>query len=627
MSGRVLLAIGCDTYEHLGPLGCAEADATALFDLLVDPKVGDYDSERSRLMVSPTLQEVRVALAAILFDGPQLDTLTLTFAGHGVVSSGSFYMGLCDSRLDALSATALPLADLFRMIAEAAPRQTYLILDACQSGGLIADLNVILKSEVIGELDTPGITLLATSASNEDAGERDGHGIGTAALIDCIRGDIFIQDDNSALDLVEIGRAVSERIGPMELQTPVVWGLNLYGPPGFCKNPHAGLDEAPLRTVLSGWPDARTAAMIREGLPGLWQPLVAIPTDWEPREFLDRLAALLEPFAHEPDIFINLWRRVSDAAALRARQSDDRFREIEVHAACAVALLRYCDLQQAKEAMSDASTEIADLALLATQDAIATIEHYRLALVTGGLADLFYLPLRLSRLMGWAGFALHCRQKMGLEVEDAAQSLSALLERIFETYSLSLVAMSDSQAPHILSALTACKSAGFEDAGEQVLGHMFASSIDCRGEVARVDLDPSKVLQYLIARHARSEQPVELLAQPSELILVLLRLARLFDLEDEFDGSLEALDHVQINAFLAADYREFGDALIEHGTNTVSVIGHDFWRIAELEAVWPQREPPTDPETAMTALMASLLFPDRSPWFLLPATPACGNHN
>ena len=62
-----------------------------------------------------------------------------------------------DSRGHALSATALSLADLFRMIAEAAPRQTYLVLDACKSGGLISDLNVILKSEVMGELGTPGV--------------------------------------------------------------------------------------------------------------------------------------------------------------------------------------------------------------------------------------------------------------------------------------------------------------------------------------------------------------------------------------------------------------------------------------------------------------------------------------
>ena len=43
------------------------------------------------------------------------------------------------------------------------------------------------------------------------------------------------KDSAPALDLVEIGRAVSERVSVAGEQTPVVWGLNLYGPPGFCR--------------------------------------------------------------------------------------------------------------------------------------------------------------------------------------------------------------------------------------------------------------------------------------------------------------------------------------------------------------------------------------------------------
>ena len=78
----------------------------------------------SRLLLSPTLQDVRAALATMLFEGEALDTLTITFAGHGAASSGSFYMALRDARLNALSATALSLADLLRMIAESKRSKT-----------------------------------------------------------------------------------------------------------------------------------------------------------------------------------------------------------------------------------------------------------------------------------------------------------------------------------------------------------------------------------------------------------------------------------------------------------------------------------------------------------------------
>lgn len=65
MSGRALIAIGCDVYEHLNPLSGAEADARDVFDILIRPEVGDYDSARSHLLLSPTLQQMRDALAGV----------------------------------------------------------------------------------------------------------------------------------------------------------------------------------------------------------------------------------------------------------------------------------------------------------------------------------------------------------------------------------------------------------------------------------------------------------------------------------------------------------------------------------------------------------------------------------
>ena len=620
MSGRALLAIGCNAYDHLNSLSCAEADADALFGLLIEPSIGDYDGARSRLLLSPTLQDVPAALATMLFEGEALDTLTITFAGHGAASSGSFYMALRDARLNALSATALSLADLFRMIAEAAPKQTYLVIDACQSGGLISDLNVILKSEVMGEFGTPGVTLLATAASNETAIETGGHGIGTAALLDCIRGDVFLQDGNPALDLVEIGRAVSERVGATGAQMPVVWGLNLYGPSSFCKNPHAGTGDAPLRSVLAGWPDAETAAAIREGLPRLWEPYVSVTTRWDPREFLDRLAPMNDALKDEPAVLLNLIQRVSETFAARARASQDRFREIEVRAACAVALLPFCDENTVIRTLSAQCIEIAELVELAISDVVDAVDAYRYALVTGGLGDLYHLPIRLSKLIGWAGFAVHTARAMSRDTNLAAGKLAALFDRIFDNYSLSLVAMSDCQAPYVISAMTACAAAGMTDAAERVLGHMFASTVACAGRVARCDLDGSKTLAYLVARGNQPKQlTAEMAAQPTELVLALLRLSSLFDLAEEFDASLSDLDHLPLNAYLAQDYRQFGQDHIMGGTNAVFVIGHDFWTITKMYSAWPSLPGPDQPAVAMTALLASLLLPDRSPWFLLSA--------
>lgn len=619
MSGRALIAIGCDAYDHIGPLSGAEADARDIFSTLMRPEVGDYDVERSRLLQSPTLQEVRDALATVLFEGGPLDTLALSFAGHGAVGAGSFYMALRDTKGQALSATALSLADLLRMVAEAAPKQTYLFIDACQSGGLISDLNVILKSEVMGELGTPGVTLVATAAANQSAYEEGGHGIGTTALLDCVRGDVFLQDTTPALDLVEIGRAVSERVAAAGGQTPVVWGLNLYGPSSFCRNPHAGSGDAPLRSVLVGWPDSATSAAIREGLPQLWEPYVGVVAEWDARKFLERLEPLLARLGDDAGTAVGLVARIEESFSNRARGSRDRFRELEVRAACAVALLPRSGQPAVDLWLAKACGGLAGMAEAALDDVVAAIDGYKFALINGGLGELYRLPLRLSKLLGWAGFAVHARRIAGDDGSTAAEKLNGLYSRIFATYSLSLVSMSDCQAPDVLIALTASSHAGLQDHGERLLGHMFSSAVFCRGRVARSDLDPSKQLSYLIMRTGSETEPSrELVAQPTELVLALLRASRLFDLSEEFDSSLAQLDHLALNAYLPETYLTFGAEHIAGGVNSAFQIGHDVWSVAELEAAWPDFPAPSGPGQAMTAILSSLLFPDRVPWFLLP---------
>ena len=624
MSGRALLAIGCDLYDHMNGLGGAEADAVAIFDALIRPEIGDYDIGNSGLLKSPTLQDVRSALTDMLFGHGPLDALTFVFAGHGGVSGGSFYMATRDSRPEALSATALSLADLLRMIGEAAPKQTYLFMDACQSGGLISDLNVILKSEVMGRFGTPGVTLLATAASNEAALEEGGNGIGTAALLDCIHGRTFLQDSNLALDLVEIGRAVSERVAAAGEQTPVVWGLNLYGPSSFCKNPHMSTGDAPLRSVLVGWPEAEVAAAIRSGLPRLWEPYVAITSRWDPRELVDRLSPLLTQVGGNPDILINLVHRITEACVGQARESKDVFREIEVRAACAVSLLPFSEHPEIRAFLAADCEHIASLVEEALDAITEAIRSYRYAIVTGGLSDLYQLPIRLSKLLGWAGYATHVREIAERDLAPAAGRMSEIFDWLFKTYSLSTVSISDAQAPYVLSAAVAAAKLRLVEQGESLLSHLFASAVDCGGRIARADLDPADVLGYLLARHDGAKQPGKLIAQPTELVAVLLRTSRLFDLSDDFDASLSLLDHLQVNAYLPADYRLFGTEHIPSGFNAMFQIGHDIWSVADLERAWPEFERPANPAIKMTSLLASLLFPDRTPWFLLPELLSVG---
>jgi uncharacterized caspase-like protein len=113
---RILIAIGCNAYEHQTPLHGAETDAQRMFDALIRPELGDYDAARSKLLLSPTIAKVREGLREVLFSNDQIDTFTYFFAGHGGVRSGSFYMLVRDSASEAYSFSAISLSDLFLAI-------------------------------------------------------------------------------------------------------------------------------------------------------------------------------------------------------------------------------------------------------------------------------------------------------------------------------------------------------------------------------------------------------------------------------------------------------------------------------------------------------------------------------
>ncbi|WP_256594742.1 hypothetical protein [Pseudomonas sp. OV226] len=72
-------------------------------------------------------------------------------------------------------------------------------------------------------------------------------------------------------------------------------------------------------------------------------------------------------------------------------------------------------------------------------------------------------------------------------------------------------------------------------------------------------------------------------------------------------------------------YLEFSQPFVPNGINHVFQIGHKVWTVADVAERWktaciPQMENDTSlrhPATRIGALCASLIFPDRVPWFLL----------
>jgi len=616
---RLLLSIGCNSYAHLGNLGGAEADATRMYETLIRPEVGGYDPTRSRLLLSPSVAEVRSALAEILFAGGQIDTFTFFFAGHGGVRAGSFYMCVQDSRLDALSVSAQSLSDIFRSISEAAPAQSNLIIDACQSGGLIADLGVLLKHDILGDAGTPGVTLVATSAQDQGSGETPAGGIGTNAILDCIEGRDFVQDSTATLDLVEIGRRISTRLQGSK-QSPVVWGLNLSGPPRFCRNPSFQSDPArPVRELVQAWPQASQEA-VAPHFEKLWLAYTSVSGDWDPRSFSDSVAESIGPLADTPDALGNVIDRMAAAMQVRAEQSNDPFRSAQVCAALLVCLLphlKHAAVQQTAQRVVNATSAALHSA---SRQLLADVQADQYALLdsrSGLLSDLYFLPMRIAKVLGWAAGSAYLCDASEIDSSGADQVFVELLRSILVLYQGSVQTISDAQAPYWAVALSRAIALGLRDEAEQLTGLLFNSLVTCGGRLARADIPGHETLPYLIARRTGNYDSVrDYLGRPIETLTVLLKSGIALDLVDVLDPSLWKLDGTSFVAYLPADFSDFGAPTMDRGQNLVWTVGQDVYRIGDLIRTWPpEMHRPGSGVEAAAATLASLLFPDRVAWF------------
>ncbi len=625
---RILLAIGCNKYDHESPLEVAESDAERVFKALLRPEIGDYDAAHSELLLSPTLDEIRGALKRVLFDASPIDTFTFFFAGHGAVESGSFYMLPKDSPSRGLSMGALSLADLFRAIGEAAPQQSNIFIDACEANGLIADLGVLLKSDLIGDADTPGVTLVATAAQDQSAEETDDGGLGATALLDVIEGRDVINDTAPAFDLVEIGRRVSTRLRAESNQTPVVWGFNLHGPPRFCRNIRAGDDPSrPLRDVLQVWPDEpQEGAQAR--FEDLWRVYSTISDDWRPRRFARVVDAILASLAATPGAQAAVVERLAAACFERARLSPDVFRPAQVGSALLVCLLPYSSIDQIARQAEALCEQIGDAVLAAGAALVSALDADRYALLSkrhSGVADLFLLPLRIANVLGWTGAATGLFPPGDPREGEAMALFAKLLDRVIEHYSTSVVAVGDGQAAPFAVALAQAAHLGLTEQADALAGLLFVDLIKHRAHVARDDILPEAIFDFLQGRASGDYTTVqEWVSRPDAMTGVVLLAGARLGLHEVFDPDLWRLDEHIFTTYVPEDYGRFGDQLITGGRNLNWTIGGSFFDIAELDGLAsPRLTSPSNPLTMAAAVLAALTYPDRVPWFLL-AAPSAG---
>jgi hypothetical protein len=633
---RLLLCIGCNEYHssNLPALNGAIPDAQGIYTLLVDPQYGEYHSTNSILIRNPNISDVSAALRKILFQYGDIDVFSLFFAGHGVAKDGAYYLCVKDSEINSLSMSALATADIFKAINEAKPKQSNIIIDACESGAVVSDIGSLLKPEIIGGANTPAITIFATSASNQLALENTSGGtlggVGTKELMSYIRGEKIVQNTRPYLDLSEIGRVASLSIENNKSQSPNVWGLNLCGEALFTKNLNFTGDTLNFSFALTKTPaQSGIGQIIQEKAASLWGVYAELSKRTDNEKLFEVLNDVCGKVASGSNYASSFISGIAPNLVSEATKSNDLFSANQVLAVCISVLLAYSEKEpEANKVINLLISEwlVENRRSFTKLNEISLATPYGLLSESGGLSDLYYLPIRISKILGWLGAHIIISQSLGISTGSDTIIAKEIIDKILNEYAPSIVAMSDIQSPYISLIYEACRRLELKEQAELHIGLMFNSFVEHGGKIASADIEAKRILQYLLCRDIRDFSGFySLVANPSNFLSTLFLGTKTFGLEEVVDPYMRKLDHLHFNLFVPRNHRDFGIDVIREGMNFSFQVGHEIFTVADFISAYNSRINPeiakdtslNSPIIRAACIIASMIFPDRVAWFSL----------
>lgn len=627
MKGRVALIVGCNDYVHLSPLFGASNDAFRFHEALISGTAGAYEEATSKLLLSPNLDQFRSALEAVLFQPDDIEVFTFYFAGHGGVKGGSYYLCLRETMVERMSTTAFPLNALFTVLNESRPAQINVIIDACNAGGLVGDLSTLLKPEVLGARGSPSISLLAAASADEYASETAEGGVVTRLILDYVTGRKRMNATSPYLDLSDIGRHISQEIDVEHGQTPTSWGLNLYGQPQFTKNPYYSASPSLIDTLPGIAPGSAVGQKISKHTEAIWDEYRSLAEEPDAYRLANTLRPIVEELADDAGSVAAFINGLAGTFEQQAAKSKDVFAAVTVVSVLPILLFELIEHDVIKATVTRLLRRRRELLLHAMEWIKARNAAERYYLISGGesSADLFLLPVRITKVLGhlWGQLLL---DKLAGSVEvSLAADMGRLTDGMFDFYAKSFVAIADEQAPYLYLFAKAASEHGHSGIVRKIFDAMFSDLVGRKGNVADAHIDPSQILRFLILRQAGEERRApDLLANPSQLLAAVLATGAAQSADGEWDKRLRALDHSAFVIFLPASHKQFGSEVIRDGVNNVFQVGHGIWCLSDFRREFEAECTPAllsdpswrDPLVASLAIVSSLIFPDRIPWFL-----------
>jgi hypothetical protein len=437
-------------------------------------------------------------------------------------------------------------------------------------------------------------------------------------------GEKKVQESRPYLDLIELGLAVSRDVAEAAPdQTPVAWGLNLYGDGIFTTNPfHMGGSPSPAFPIEGIAPATAVGSRIQAHAEALWSEYQLVPTDHDPSRMRATLRAVRDDLGDDYSSFL---RGFATTLSRRAVDSHDLLAGSDALAVCAASLLPRLGDSVALAACQEILGQRASLDHQLIRELMGLLSDDEYALLTDRfpLADLHYLPMRLTRVLAWVALSCLADKKLSLGQGADLEQAKHLIDALLRMYEGSLVAVSDEQAPWAFIFAHGALEAGWKDVASFVFERLFASGLRVRGRFSHVGASGEEALRYTLARAGAPSlvEPHEL-ANPSELLSVMLLWGHRLGLNEAWDPNLETLDGRSVNTYIPDDYTIFGDQIMGGGRNYTRQIGHGVWTLEEYGAFFENEVAPhalrsqrdLGREGRLVCGLAAYLFPDRIPY-------------
>jgi uncharacterized caspase-like protein len=225
---KVAFLVGNDTFPadpSIPPLRFAQNDAEGLKKILDDPETCGFET---KIYLDENSQKVLADLEQISGELEPDDTLLFYYAGHGKLrKDGQLCLASRDTTMANLGARSIRARDVLYYLQESHARRRVLILDCCQSGAIGREFRGNdLQTSLASLADSFGSYILTASTSIELAQERekDGHGVFTKALIDCLR-----EGPKERITINDLYEYAHSRLRISARQTPLFWALQQEG--------------------------------------------------------------------------------------------------------------------------------------------------------------------------------------------------------------------------------------------------------------------------------------------------------------------------------------------------------------------------------------------------------------